>query len=75
MVGLGGGQWQCKVCHLVTKSANLYNHIEAKHTAGAGHMCPQCGHFCATKHALKNHTHRVHSKQSNPHTCAEPFHF
>ena len=68
MVALGGGQWQCTVCQLVTKSANLYNHIEAKHTAGAGHTCPQCGQFCATKHALKNHTHRVHSKQSNPNT-------
>jgi len=64
MVCLGGGQWQCALCSLVTKSTNLYNHIEAKHTEGAGHNCPLCGLYCATKHALKNHNHRVHNKQN-----------
>jgi hypothetical protein len=64
MLNLGGGQWQCSQCSLVTKSTNLYNHIEAKHTMGAGHTCGVCGQFCATKHALKNHTHRVHAKQN-----------
>lgn len=67
MICLGGGQWQCSDCSLVTKSTNLYNHIEGKHVNSAGHHCQLCGKFCRTKNGLIAHNHRSHNK--NPAVC------
>ena len=65
MICLGGGQWQCADCHLVTKSTNLFNHIEGKHVNSGGHNCQICGKFCRTKNGLIAHSHRAHSKSQN----------
>ena len=65
MICLGGGQWQCADCHLVTKSTNLFNHIEGKHVNSGGHHCQICGKFCRTKNGLIAHSHRAHSKNQD----------
>ena len=66
MFYLGGGQWQCTDCKLITKSTNLYNHIEGKHVNSGGHHCQLCGKFCKTKNGLIAHNHRTHSKNMIP---------
>jgi len=62
MICLGGGQWQCADCSLVTKSTNLFNHIEGKHVNSGGHHCKLCGKFCRTLNGLIAHNHRSHNK-------------
>ena len=60
MVNLGGGKWQCAVCSHVTKSTNLYYHIESKHVQVSGYSCGLCNKFCKGRNSYNVHMSTYH---------------
>jgi len=60
MENLGASKWMCTDCNFVSKSTNVYYHIESKHVEGAGHNCSICSKFCKTKNALNIHMSKNH---------------
>eukprot|EP00092_Neocalanus_flemingeri_P083269 GFUD01104485.1.p1 GENE.GFUD01104485.1~~GFUD01104485.1.p1 ORF type:complete len:350 (-),score=73.99 GFUD01104485.1:271-1320(-) len=63
MVSLGGGKWQCAVCSHVTKSTNLYYHIESKHVQVSGYSCNICGKFCKGRNSYNVHMSTYHKEK------------
>ena len=62
MENLGASKWRCKECNFVSKSTNVYYHIEGKHVDGAGHFCTICSKFCKTTNALNLHMSKYHKQ-------------
>lgn len=60
MVNLGGGKWQCAVCYHVTKSTNLYYHIESKHVQISGYTCQICHKLCKSRNSYNVHMSTYH---------------
>jgi len=60
MISLGGGKWQCAVCSHVTKSTNLYYHIESKHVQASGYTCGLCNKFCKGRNSYNVHMSTYH---------------
>ena len=62
MENLGASKWRCIECNFVSKSTNVYYHIEGKHVQGAGHFCSVCSKFCKTTNALNLHMSKYHKQ-------------
>ena len=62
MENLGSSKWRCKDCNFVSKSTNVYYHIESKHVEGAGYFCNICTKFCKTRNALNIHMTKYHKQ-------------
>lgn len=60
MENLGSSKWKCIVCNFISKSTNVYYHIESKHVDGGGYYCRICAKYCRTKNALNIHMHNYH---------------
>merc|ERR1712059_130063 len=64
MLKLGGGQWQCAICSHVTKSTNLFYHIESKHVQGAGYTRPLCNKPCKSRNSYNVHMSMYHKGEN-----------
>lgn len=42
MTNLGGGKWKCEECNYVSKSSNVYKHIESRHVEARMYTCSVC---------------------------------
>eukprot|EP00092_Neocalanus_flemingeri_P050284 GFUD01058075.1.p1 GENE.GFUD01058075.1~~GFUD01058075.1.p1 ORF type:complete len:354 (+),score=73.88 GFUD01058075.1:262-1323(+) len=67
MENLGASKWRCTECNFVSKSTNVYYHIESKHVEGAGHFCSICSKFCKTTNALNIHMSNYHKQSKDGH--------
>ena len=62
MENMGASKWRCLECNFVSKSTNVFYHIESKHVEGAGYFCSICMKFCRTKNALNIHMSNYHKQ-------------
>ena len=62
MENMGASKWRCLECNFVSKSTNVFYHIESKHVEGAGYFCNICMKFCKTKNALNIHMSNYHKQ-------------
>ena len=55
------GLWCCMECdYTSTKSSNMREHIDSKHTGDTGVTCKLCTKVCASIGALRKHTAKYH---------------
>ncbi|XP_023340278.1 zinc finger protein 131 isoform X4 [Eurytemora carolleeae] len=68
MANVGQGRWMCQVCDYVSKSTNVYNHVEVKHmTEQMVYSCTVCPKTYRSRNSFNVHmsmTHKaVHNQQ------------
>ena len=66
MVKVGGGRWQCIECSYISKTSNVYKHVEAKHvTEKNNYECPLCQRILRGLNAFNNHLYKSHKKEKS----------
>jgi len=53
----------CKVCGKEGELGNIKQHIEASHITGVSHTCNICGNTASSRHALRTHNSKYHTKR------------
>ena len=61
MLNVGQGRWMCKVCDYVSKSTNVYNHVEVKHmTEQMVYSCSVCPKTYKSRNSFNVHMSMTH---------------
>ena len=61
IITIGRSQYQCAECgQLSSQKANMWKHIESKHTSPRPVNCLYCEKVCLSKNALATHMSRYH---------------
>lgn len=61
IITVSKSEFHCSECGQISKDkANMWRHIEAKHTASVPIMCLFCNKTCPSRNALASHVSRYH---------------
>lgn len=64
MLNVGQGRWMCSICNYVSKSTNVYNHVEVRHTEQKiVYTCSVCAKSYKSRNSYSVHMSMYHKQQ------------